>query len=70
MEKLSSMKPVPGEKRLGTTDINDREFKIAVLKILNEIRKIETGNLMHTEKKLMNKMSALPKRLKLFKRTK
>ena len=49
---------------MGTTDINDREFKIAVLKILNEIRKIETGNLMHAEKKLMNKMSALPKRLK------
>lgn len=38
---------------LGTADINDRKFKIAVFKILNEIGKIETDNLMYSEKKLM-----------------
>lgn len=46
-------------------DVNGRAFKIVVLKKYSECKKTQTGNSMHSENKLMNKMSSLPKRLKL-----
>ena len=53
-------------KDMEKCDLNDREFKIAILKKLNEMpKKTQTGNLMSSENKSMNKTSTLLKRLKL-----
>ena len=45
--------------------LNDRKFKIAVIKKLNKVKNTQKGNLMRSGVKLMNAMSTLPRRLKL-----
>ena len=45
-------------------DINEREFKIVVLKCSVKCEKIQTGNLANSENNLTEKMSTSPKRLK------
>ena len=49
-------------------DINDGEFKIAVLKILNEMWENTTGNLMHSENKSANKTCTFPRHWTLKKK--
>lgn len=45
-------------------DLNDKEFKIAVLKELTKIQE-NSGSFMNSEIKSMKEMKILPKRLKL-----
>ena len=44
--------------------MSEREFKIAVMKKLNELEGTQKGSSMNSGKKLMNK-NGLPKKLKL-----
>ena len=44
---------------------SERQFKIAVMKKVNELEEIQKGSSMNSEIKLMNKKNSLPKKLKL-----
>lgn len=45
-------------------DLNDKEFKIAVLENLNEMQENTERSLPNSETQSKNKMNILPKRLK------
>lgn len=51
-------------KDRGICNLNVKEFEIAVLKNLNKIQ-VNSGHLMNSEIKSMNKKNTLPKILKL-----
>ena len=44
---------------------SERQFKIAVMKKVNELEEIQKGSSMNSEIKLMNMKNSLPKKLKL-----
>ena len=54
-------------KDMEVCDLNNKTFKIAVLKKLNECKKTHIGSLMSSENKSTNKMNTLPNILKLLK---
>lgn len=57
--------PENTQKDVEMCNLNDREFKITVLKKSMRNKKTQVRSLMKSETKSMNKMSAVPKRLKL-----
>lgn len=51
-------------------DLNSKEFNIVILKNENNEIQENTGSLLNSETKSMNKMSTLSKKFELNKRTK
>ena len=50
-------------------NLTDREFKISIIKKLNDCEKTHKDSSMSSEIKLMNRSNTSPKRLKLQKKT-